>query len=74
MKRAWRSMLTDPDRRYWRQRANRRVRKARRGRAMVDLRNVYNRGEAEAEGFDYFGLGRGRQDGRNNKPRISSAA
>ena len=45
-----------------------------RGRAMVDLRNVYNRGEAEAEGFDYFGLGRGRQDGRNNKPRFSSAA
>ena len=31
-----------------------------RGKLIVDLRNVYNRAEAEEAGFDYVGLGRGR--------------
>ena len=30
-----------------------------RGRVLVDLRNVYDRAEAEEAGFDYHGLGRG---------------
>jgi UDPglucose 6-dehydrogenase len=49
---------------------------AMRGKVMVDLRNVYNRGEAEEHGFDYYGLGRGRQDGRNSAqtPSVAAAA
>ena len=31
-----------------------------RGRVMIDLRNVYERSEAEGAGFDYSGIGRGR--------------
>ena len=34
-----------------------------RGKLIVDLRNVYNRTEAEEAGFDYVGLGRGRVGG-----------
>jgi len=34
-----------------------------RGKLIVDLRNVYNRAEAEEAGFDYVGLGRGRIGG-----------
>jgi UDPglucose 6-dehydrogenase len=33
------------------------------GKLIVDLRNVYNRSDAEEAGFDYIGLGRGRIDG-----------
>jgi UDPglucose 6-dehydrogenase len=33
------------------------------GKLIVDLRNVYNRTDAEEAGFDYIGLGRGRIDG-----------
>jgi UDPglucose 6-dehydrogenase len=31
-----------------------------RGKTLVDLRNVYDRGDAERAGLDYFGVGRGR--------------
>ncbi|HEU0285023.1 MAG TPA: UDP binding domain-containing protein, partial [Sphingomicrobium sp.] len=31
-----------------------------RGKTIVDLRNVYNRADAEEAGLDYVGLGRGR--------------
>jgi UDPglucose 6-dehydrogenase len=41
-----------------------------RGRALVDLRNVYDRAEAEEAGFDYSGLGRGRIDGRNSRLKL----
>jgi UDPglucose 6-dehydrogenase len=34
--------------------------KAMRGRTLVDLRNVYDREDAERAGLDYFGVGRGR--------------
>jgi UDPglucose 6-dehydrogenase len=40
------------------------------GRVLVDLRNVYDRAEAEEAGFEYFGLGRGRIDGRNSNLRL----
>ena len=33
---------------------------AMRGRALVDLRNVYDREDAERAGLDYYGVGRGR--------------
>ncbi len=33
------------------------------GKLIVDLRNVYNRADAEEAGFKYIGLGRGRIDG-----------
>ena len=32
---------------------------AMRGKVLVDLRNVYDRGEAERAGLAYFGIGRG---------------
>jgi UDPglucose 6-dehydrogenase len=32
-----------------------------RGKVLVDLRNVYDRSEAEAAGLSYFGVGRGRR-------------
>jgi UDPglucose 6-dehydrogenase len=32
-----------------------------RGRTLVDLRNIYDRAEAERAGLDYFGVGRGRR-------------
>ena len=41
-----------------------------RGAVMVDLRNVYDRAEAEEAGFEYFGLGRGRIDGRNSHLKL----
>jgi UDPglucose 6-dehydrogenase len=31
-----------------------------RGRVLVDLRNVYDREDAEQAGLTYFGIGRGR--------------
>ncbi len=31
-----------------------------RGKVLVDLRNVYDRAEAEGAGLTYFGVGRGR--------------
>ena len=31
-----------------------------RGKMLVDLRNVYDRGEAEEAGLTYYGVGRGR--------------
>ena len=31
-----------------------------RGKVLVDLRNVYDRDEAEEAGLTYFGIGRGR--------------
>ena len=34
---------------------------AMRGKTLVDLRNVYDREEAEGAGLAYFGVGRGRQ-------------
>lgn len=36
--------------------------KSMRGKLIVDLRNVYNRADAEEAGFSYIGLGRGRID------------
>ena len=33
-----------------------------RGKVLVDLRNVYDRGEAEEAGLTYYGIGRGRPD------------
>ena len=40
----------------------RRFAKSMRGKLIVDLRNVYNRADAEEAGFTYIGLGRGRID------------
>ena len=37
-----------------------RIAGALRGKVLVDLRNVYDRGEAEASGLTYYGIGRGR--------------
>ena len=37
-----------------------RLSKSMRGRVIVDLRNVYDRAEATEAGFEYYGLGRGR--------------
>jgi UDPglucose 6-dehydrogenase len=42
-----------------------------RGRVLVDLRNVYDRAEAEGAGFHYHGLGRGR-NARSDVPRPSA--
>jgi UDPglucose 6-dehydrogenase len=39
-----------------------RLAKSMRGHVLVDLRNVYDRAEAEEAGFDYHALGRGRSD------------
>jgi len=33
-----------------------------RGKVLVDLRNVYDRSEAEEAGLIYYGIGRGRAD------------
>jgi UDPglucose 6-dehydrogenase len=35
-----------------------------RGKVLVDLRNVYDRSEAEAAGLVYYGIGRGRPAGQ----------
>jgi UDPglucose 6-dehydrogenase len=40
----------------------RRFAKSMRGKLIVDLRNVYNRADAEEAGLSYIGLGRGRID------------
>ena len=37
--------------------------RAMRGKVLVDLRNVYDRAEAERAGLTYFGVGRGRPQG-----------
>jgi UDPglucose 6-dehydrogenase len=39
-----------------------RIAAALRGKVLVDLRNVYDRGEAEAAGLTYYGVGRGQRD------------
>ena len=39
-----------------------RIAAALRGKVLVDLRNVYDRGEAEEAGLTYYGIGRGRPD------------
>ena len=39
-----------------------RVAAALRGKVLVDLRNVYDRGDAEEAGLTYYGIGRGRPD------------
>ena len=44
-----------------------RLAKGMRGRVIVDLRNVYDRSEAEEAGFEYYGLGRGRSNGARLK-------
>ena len=33
-----------------------------RGKILIDLRNVYDRAEAEEAGLTYYGIGRGRPD------------
>jgi UDPglucose 6-dehydrogenase len=40
-----------------------RISAALRGKVLVDLRNVYDRREAEAAGLSYYGVGRGRPSG-----------
>ena len=47
-----------------------RLAKAMRGNVLVDLRNVYDRAEAEGAGFEYSGLGRGRLDGRGARLKL----
>ena len=37
---------------------------AMKGKVLVDLRNVYDRAEAERAGLTYFGVGRGRPGGK----------
>ena len=39
-----------------------RIASALRGKVLVDLRNVYDRSEAEAAGLTYYGIGRGRPE------------
>ncbi len=39
---------------------------AMRGNVLVDLRNVYDRSEAERAGLEYFGIGRGQSSRRRN--------
>jgi UDPglucose 6-dehydrogenase len=39
-----------------------RIAAALRGKVLVDLRNVYDRQEAEEAGLAYYGIGRGRPD------------
>jgi UDPglucose 6-dehydrogenase len=39
-----------------------RIAAALRGKVLVDLRNVYDRGEAEEAGLTYYGIGRGRPE------------
>ena len=43
-----------------------------RGRVIVDLRNVYDRAEAEEAGFEYYGLGRGRIGGNGTHLKLVS--
>ena len=47
-----------------------RLAKSMKGQVLVDLRNVYDRAEAEEAGFDYYGLGRGKVDGRDGRLRL----
>ena len=44
-----------------------------RGKVLVDLRNVYDRGEAEEAGLTYYGIGRGRA-GRYRRIDIASVS
>jgi UDPglucose 6-dehydrogenase len=39
-----------------------RIASALRGKILIDLRNVYDRSEAEEAGLTYYGVGRGRAD------------
>ena len=47
-----------------------RIAKGMRGRVIVDLRNVYDRSEAEEVGFEYYGLGRGRIAGNGARLKL----
>ena len=47
-----------------------RVSKSMRGHVLVDLRNVYDRAEAEEAGFDYYPLGRGRTEGNGARLKL----
>jgi len=47
-----------------------RVAKSMRGRVLVDLRNVYDRSEAEEAGFDYYPLGRGSAEGNGARLKL----
>jgi UDPglucose 6-dehydrogenase len=47
-----------------------RLAKAMRGHVLVDLRNVYDRADAEEAGFNYSGLGRGRLDERGTRIKL----
>jgi len=49
-----------------------RIAKGMRGRVIVDLRNVYDRSEAEEAGFEYYGLGRGRIGGNGARLKLVS--
>ena len=49
-----------------------RLAKEMRGRVIVDLRNVYDRSEAEEAGFEYYGLGRGRIGGNGARLKLVS--
>jgi len=49
-----------------------RIAKVMRGRVIVDLRNVYDRSEAEEAGFQYYGLGRGRIGGNGSHLKLVS--
>ena len=49
-----------------------RIAKGMRGRVIVDLRNVYDRAEAEEAGFEYYGLGRGRIAGSGARLKLVS--
>ena len=49
-----------------------RIAKGMRGRVIVDLRNVYDRSEAEEAGFEYYGLGRGRIAGNGARLKLVS--
>lgn len=51
-----------------------RVAKAMRGHVLVDLRNVYDRSDAEEAGFEYYPLGRGRIDGNGARLKLVNSA
>ena len=48
----------------------RRLASAMRERVLVDLRNVYDRSEAEEAGFAYYGLGRGRPEREGSRLKL----
>jgi UDPglucose 6-dehydrogenase len=47
-----------------------RIARSMKGNVLVDLRNVYDRAEAEEAGFDYSGLGRGRIGGNGSRLKL----